>query len=450
VKTAIAIALTTTLALGTAFAEDDYKGKCDGGDGQSCAMYAFTLDKAGRDADAFTAFDRACTLGYKAACQFVAGRLKEGKGTKKDPARAYQIYAQQCDVDSDAASCLFAGEMLEAGVGAAKDPVKAKSYKARGNALLKQMLAESAKQMRELARKDPKTYEKYERDCLASSRPDDWSACINATYLYDTTDKARTFKLLDQGCHVNPKMCGNLGVQLAQRGLDELANEFLSTRCDQGIGPACTSAGQQLMDSDPARAAALFEKACGLADDGGCTLLARLHPDAATKERAAKARANLEQEALAESAKICREGNRFACGTVVRLSKDKAEKASAQKIIDEALAKEHAEAQQELDIQTAAVPWVQRLAQIIEESRAQTDERIAGDRLSADEVAQLNAPTGLATPMSALGDTRIATPEDAEAGKAWRTRRKARLDEMRAVLQDVAPLLESIASPRDM
>jgi hypothetical protein len=99
---------------------------------RSCLEAAQLYEYTKEDAKLFPAVERLCKADpdsrYAQGCRWLAELIRGGRGTKKDPAKAFALFEKECGPDGDGllTACMPLGEMLVAGEGTAVDVARAR------------------------------------------------------------------------------------------------------------------------------------------------------------------------------------------------------------------------------------------------------------------------------------------------------------------------------------
>jgi len=107
---------------------------CDGGDGVSCFILGWQMDKglgvAADPAGAAALFERSCAAGWARGCGTLGEFYRQGEGVPMDLARAMDSYAKGCN-GGDAPSCASAALMYHRGIGVMPNEIVARQLSER-------------------------------------------------------------------------------------------------------------------------------------------------------------------------------------------------------------------------------------------------------------------------------------------------------------------------------
>ena len=108
--------------------QDVFLRSCGGGDGVSCFILGWQMDKglgvAVDPARAAVLFERSCAAGWARGCFTLGEFYRQGEGVPVDPARAMDNYAKGCD-GGNAPSCLGAAVLYRRGIGVTPNEIAA-------------------------------------------------------------------------------------------------------------------------------------------------------------------------------------------------------------------------------------------------------------------------------------------------------------------------------------
>ena len=251
-------------ATGRAVTKDDkkatvlYRKSCELGDAQGCYNAGLMADSGrGTKEDAAKAaadYEKACDLGSSTGCTNLGFLYERGRGVKEDRARAVALYQRGCDGSSCSASnlggCVNVGRAYRDGIGVAKDAAKAAE------------IFRAACERRDSQQDDPQA----------------------------VTNGARACSLLG-------------GLLIAGDGIPkdmEHGRDFSILGCDRGDAFGCFNAAvcfNSGSDTDPAKAASYFDRACKLGDGESCHELAVAYQNGKGVEKNAGMATALEKQA---------------------------------------------------------------------------------------------------------------------------------------------------------
>jgi uncharacterized protein len=217
---------------------------------------------------------RACELDLGEACHALATMVERGVGGGVDRHRAVELEAKACDLGAPAA-CEAHGRALEHGTAEKKTPDPAAAYdryrravKGHGEACDKGDLQACARLAVLLEEGSGTSADRDEARSLftRACAGGEAEACLRLSLRGDRLDLDRLAEhraALSRACQ---RGAGEACLVVARLG-DETA---LERGCASGSGPSCTAAAmtRPLVDGR-----ALAERACALADPGGCHLL---------------------------------------------------------------------------------------------------------------------------------------------------------------------------------
>ncbi len=104
---------------------------CDKDSASACTALAGMLAEAGKHAEAFNLYQRACDAGDGTACNSVGFAHYTSHGAPWDVVKAAAGYQKACDL-GEAVGCSNIGELYEYGIALAKDPAKAYAFYQKG------------------------------------------------------------------------------------------------------------------------------------------------------------------------------------------------------------------------------------------------------------------------------------------------------------------------------
>lgn len=114
--------------------QDLFTHSCDGGDGVSCFILGWQVEKgmgvAADPARAAALFEQSCAAGWARGCGAIGEFYRQGEGVPQDLARAMESYGRACG-GGDASGCAGAAEMYHHGLGVPPDEAIAASLDAR-------------------------------------------------------------------------------------------------------------------------------------------------------------------------------------------------------------------------------------------------------------------------------------------------------------------------------
>jgi TPR repeat protein len=246
-----------------------YSAACGKHPDQCLALvaYAQRLFKKKDAAHAALALEKGCDLKAARACATLGSELEEGeRGLVADATKAARFYDRACDLGS-ARSCLVLAVMVDDGRGARRDPARAARLRAKAD-VLEKPAPHAVSSAAELAQS--------EAQCRKNQ---DASRCLAAGLAAQDTDAVKAEELFRLGCTVDKSTCALWGFAAERFRRDDASRglRILEEGCTgQSNGLACVvladlnHAGYKSIPRNEQRAAELYEKACTLGDPFGC------------------------------------------------------------------------------------------------------------------------------------------------------------------------------------
>jgi TPR repeat protein len=229
--------------------------------------YAQRLFKKRDAVHAALALEKGCDLKAARACATLGAELEEGeRGLVADAGKAARFYDRACDLGS-ARSCIVLAVMVDDGRGARRDPARAARLRGKADAIEKPLPHPPASAA-ELAQS--------EAQCRKNQ---DASRCLAAGFAVQDTDAVKAEELFRVGCTVDKSSCALWGFAVERLRRDDAGRglRILEEGCTgQSNGLACVvladlnHAGYKSIPRNEQRAAELYEKACTLGDSIGC------------------------------------------------------------------------------------------------------------------------------------------------------------------------------------
>jgi TPR repeat protein len=246
-----------------------YSASCAKHPDQCWALIAYgqrTLKK--RDgARAAQILEKGCDLKAPRACATLGAELEEGeRGINVDLTKAARFYDRACDSGS-ARACLILAVMVDDGRGARRDPARAQKLRAKADTIEK-TTPRAASSAADVAQN--------EALCRKSQ---DASRCAAAGAVIQDTDAVKAEELFRLGCTIDKTSCGLWGFAVERFRRDDPSRglRLLEEGCiTQSNALACVvladlnHAGYKSIPRNEQRAAELYEKACTLGDFIGC------------------------------------------------------------------------------------------------------------------------------------------------------------------------------------
>lgn len=218
-------------------------------------------------AHAAQALEKGCDLRAARACATLGAELEEGeRGLAADAAKAARFYDRACDLGS-ARSCIVLAVMIDDGRGTRRDPARAARVRGKAEAMEKPAPRPPANAA-ELAQS--------EGQCRKNQ---DASRCLAAGFAAQDTDAVKAEELFRLGCTIDKSTCALWGFAVDRFRRDDAGRglRILEDGCTgQSNGLACVvladlnHAGYKSIPRNEQRAAELYEKACTLGDPIGC------------------------------------------------------------------------------------------------------------------------------------------------------------------------------------
>ncbi|HEY2512419.1 MAG TPA: tetratricopeptide repeat protein [Polyangiaceae bacterium] len=261
---------------------------CGRGNQRACVAIGRYLVNHGGDADRpreRKLFEAACDGGYADGCDALAEEYIDGRGVAADAARGVALFRRACDAKS-LLGCQNLAEMLLIGDGVAPDRAAALAL--------------------------------FEKGCAADFAASCWQ--LGQLYLGGldgiADDQGKARHLFERACDGEfPLACARLGELLVREHLPgdvERGMKLLDKECERSNADACRALAQTYepggrQKPDPAKAIALYERACELGDSE-CSYLAELYAKGRlVTADAAKARALYERSCRAGVPDSCLE-----------------------------------------------------------------------------------------------------------------------------------------------
>lgn len=229
--------------------------------------YAQRLFKKHDAARAAQALEKGCDMKAGRACATLGAELEEGeRGLAADAAKAARFYDRACDLGS-ARSCIVLAVMVDDGRGTRRDPARAARLRGKAEAIEKPV-PHPAGSAAELAQS--------EAQCRKNQ---DASRCLTAGFVAQDTDAVKAEELFRLGCTIDKSSCALWGFAVDRFRRDDASRglRILEEGCTgQSNGLACVvladlnHAGYKSIPRNEQRAAELYEKACTLGDPIGC------------------------------------------------------------------------------------------------------------------------------------------------------------------------------------
>jgi TPR repeat protein len=229
--------------------------------------YAQRLFKKKDAARAAQALEKGCELKSARACAALGSELEEGeRGLVADATKAARFYDRACDFGS-ARSCLVLAVMVDDGRGARRDGARAAKIRAKAE-ILEKPAPHAATSAAELAQGE-----------VQCRKGQDASRCLAAGLAAQDTDAVKAEELFRLGCTIDKSTCALWGFAVERFRRDDASRglRILEEGCTgQSNGLACVvladlnHAGYKSIPRNEQRAAELYEKACTLGDAFGC------------------------------------------------------------------------------------------------------------------------------------------------------------------------------------
>jgi TPR repeat protein len=233
----------------------------------SLVAYAQRLFKKRDAARAAQALEKGCDLKSARACATLGSELEEGeRGLVADATKAARFYDRACDFGS-ARSCIVLAVMVDDGRGTRRDPARAAKLRGKAEALEKPV-PHAAASAAELAQSEG-----------LCRKNQDASRCLAAGFAAQDTDAVKAEELFRLGCTIDKATCALWGFAVDRFRRDDGGRglRILEEGCTgQSNALACVvladlnHAGYKSIPRNEQRAAELYEKACTLADPIGC------------------------------------------------------------------------------------------------------------------------------------------------------------------------------------
>jgi TPR repeat protein len=215
--------------------------------------------------------EKGCDLKSARACAVLGTELEEGeRGIAADATKASRFYDRACELGS-ARSCTVLAVMVDDGRGARRDAARAARLRARAETIEKGVPRPVAT--------GPELAE-MEAQCRKSQ---DASRCIAAGNAAQDTDAVKAEELFRLGCTYDKASCALWGFAVERIRRDDAGRgiRILEDGCvGQSNSLACVvladlnHAGYKSIPRNEQRAAELYEKACTLGDPAGCRVTA--------------------------------------------------------------------------------------------------------------------------------------------------------------------------------
>lgn len=246
-----------------------YSVACGKHPGQCLALvaYAQRLFKKKDAVRAAQALEKGCDLKAARACATLGSELEEGeRGLVADATKAARFYDRACEVGS-ARSCLVLAVMVDDGRGTRRDPARAAKLRAKAE-VLEKPAPHAAVSAAELAQS--------EAQCRKNQ---DASRCLAAGLAAQDTDAVKAEELFRLGCTIDKSTCALWGFAVERFRRDDASRglRILEEGCTgQSNALACVvladlnHAGYKSIPRNEQRAAELYEKACTLGEPIGC------------------------------------------------------------------------------------------------------------------------------------------------------------------------------------
>ena len=281
---------------------DLFATACNGGSGEACAYQGLQLsEKSDTLSQALPVLERACELRAGSGCATLGFLYATGKSVTKDDKKATALYRKSCDL-GDAQGCYNAGLMADSGRGTKEDAAKAAADYEKacdlGSSTGCTNLGFLYERGRGVKEDRARALALYQRGCDGSScSASNLGGCVNVGRAYrdgigvakDAAKAAEVFRAAcerreqddPQAAAIGARACSLLGgLLIAGDGIPkdmEHGRDFSILGCDRGDAFGCFNAAvcfNSGPDTDPAKAASYFDRACKLGDGESCHELA--------------------------------------------------------------------------------------------------------------------------------------------------------------------------------
>lgn len=247
---------------------DLYAATCAKHPEQCWALVAYAQRALKKRDGARAAFilDKGCAMSAPRACATLAAEYEEGeRGVGQDFAKAARYHDKACELGHPR-SCTLLAVMVDDGRGVRRDSARAQKLRTRADTLEKAAPRPTAAPAEAAA------------DEAACRNKKDAARCLSAGAVTQETDAVKAEELFRLGCVAEKASCGLWGFAIERFRRDDPSRgmRILEEGCAASTALACVvladlhHAGFKSITRNEPRAAELYDKACSLGDAGAC------------------------------------------------------------------------------------------------------------------------------------------------------------------------------------